>query len=210
MTQLTPAFKLTLLVSIGLHVAAIIQSGAFSSGHHQTDIDTRLNITLSPPTKDRTTSESLPKKPSRMKKDPQPVKKPSRPVKAQARELSEKKPVKPFKEALPQEVTQQRMRSGSVRSGISAEESYQSRLLRHLEQYKHYPFIARRRQLEGTASIRIAIAADGRLRDIECLAGSELFCEAAIQAARKAQPFPIPPTSLSDRTFNYAMEYKLR
>ncbi|MFP4610627.1 MAG: hypothetical protein ACLFQT_06355, partial [Thiohalophilus sp.] len=47
MSQLTPAFKLTLLVSIGLHVAAIIQPGSFSPGYHQTDVDTRLNITLS-------------------------------------------------------------------------------------------------------------------------------------------------------------------
>lgn len=210
MTQLTPVFKLTLLVSIGLHLAAIIQSGSLSPGHHQTDVDTRLNITLSPETEKQATSDSLPEKTSKPKTNPEPVKSPNKPVKARANELSEKKPVKPFKEALPQEVAQQRMQSGSVRSGISAEASYQSRLLRHLEQYKHYPFMARRRQLEGRASIHIEIAADGQLRNIECLAGSDLFCEAAIQAARKAQPLPAPPASLPDRTFNYAMEYKLR
>ncbi|TDY04241.1 cell envelope integrity protein TolA [Thiohalophilus thiocyanatoxydans] len=221
MTQLTPAFKLTLLLSIGLHIGVMIQPGTLSPGHHQTEVNTRLNIRLNPVVAPRLRSEPLAKNPAKPKTKqekqqtkPSPVTetlaKPDTPTKPDDEVPAEEKPTKLFKEARPQEMEQQRRQRGDVRSGISADESYQSRLLRHLEQYKHYPFMARRRQLEGRAAIRLMIATDGQIRDIECLEGNELFCEAAIQAARKAQPLPAPPASLSDRTFNYTMEYKLR
>lgn len=214
MTQLTPVFKLMLLVSLGLHLVAIIESGYFSSGHHQQNIDTRLNITLSQTTEPEPATDAVPEKSPPKKADAQPAEAPRRDpapaAKVKRDEARQKKPVKPYREALPQQKEQQRQKMGDTRSGMAMEESYKTRLLRHLEQYKHYPFVARRRQLEGQASIRIVLGTDGRLQDIECLDGNDLFCEAAIHAAREAQPFPPPPAALTSREFQYAMEYRLR
>lgn len=214
MTQLTPVFKVMLLVSLGLHLVAIIESGYFSPGHHQQNVDSRLNITLSQTADPKSKPEAVPENPIRNKTDVQSIQppgpKPAPATKIERDETRQRQPVKPYREAVPQPKEQQRQKMGDTRSGVTVEESYHSRLLRHLEQYKHYPFVARRRQLEGQASIRILLGANGRLQNIECLSGNDLFCEAAIDAAREAQPFPTPPASLPDRTFNYAMEYKLR
>ncbi len=213
MTQLTPVFKLMLLVSLGLHLVAIIESGYFSPGHHQQNLDTRLNITLSQSAEPKPEADATPEKVSRKKAETQPAKPSPNPdpaTKIEPDEVRQKEPVKPYREPLPQQNEQQRQKLGDTRSGVAVEESYKTRLLRHLEQYKHYPFIARRRQLEGQVSIRIELKTDGRLLNIECLSGNDLFCEAAIHAAREAQPFPQPPASLSGKAFEYAMEYKLR
>lgn len=214
MAQLTPAFKLMLIASIGLHLVAIIESGYLSRGHHQKNVNTRLNITLSQPDESRTQVNPMPEKVVQKKMKPKPdapdEPKPEPEAKTERIEPRQKKPVKPRKKVLPQQEEQQRKEMGGNRSGIKLKESYQSKLLRHLEKFRHYPFMARRRQLEGRVLIRITLTAGGQLRDIECLEGNKLFCKAAIQAARKAQPFPSPPASLPDKTFNYAMEYKLR
>lgn len=209
MTLITPAFKLTLLLSLGLHLAAFLQYGDRVRGFHQDNVNSRLNVTLS--LSSRTDSMQDNDRPS------SPVNKPPEKKQRQEKSLNQSSEQKIRKVAevsrptrFDQPAGELRQMAGDMKAGMLQDENYQSRLLRHLEQYKHYPFMARRRQLEGRASMRIAIAADGELRDIECLTGNDLFCEAAIRAARDAQPFPPPPTSLSDRVFNYAMEYKLR
>lgn len=209
MTLITPAFKLTLLLSLGLHLAAFVQYGDHTQGFHQDNVNSRLNVTLSPSS--RTDS---------MSDNDQPSESADKPPKKKLREekslnqSSEQKIRKVADVSRPtrfdQPAGELRQMAGDMQAGMLQDENYQSRLLRHLEQYKRYPFMARRRQLEGRASMRIAIAADGELRDIECLTGNDLFCDAAIRAARDAQPFPPPPTSLSDKAFDYAMEYKLR
>ncbi|WP_310694495.1 TonB family protein [Thiohalophilus sp.] len=214
MAQLTPAFKLMLIVSIGLHLVAIIESGYLSSGHHQKNVNTRLNITLSQPDESRTQVNPMPEKIVQKKMKPKPnaqnEPKPEPEAKTERIERRQEKPVKPRKKVLPQQEEQQRKEMGGNRSGIQQKESYHNQLLRHLEQFRHYPFMARRHQLEGRVLIRITLTAAGQLRNIECLEGNKIFCEAAIRAAREAQPFPPPPTSLSDKAFEYAMEYKLR
>lgn len=208
MSQLTPAFKLTLLFSIGLHLAAFLQAGGSSAGFHQANVSSTLNISLKPVTRSR---------PNQQKSENGELKTQNRPT----QKVAQNKPVQKHPETKKLALTEQpaspetqsgqiRQVAGETRTGAVNEDAYRKQLLRHLEQYKHYPFIARRRQLEGQTSIRIAITDDGRLRDIECLAGNDLFCQAAIQAAREAQPFPTPPASLSNREFQYAMEYRLR
>ncbi|MDY6979086.1 MAG: TonB family protein [Pseudomonadota bacterium] len=214
MAQLTPAFKLMLIVSIGLHLVAIIESGSLSPGRHPENINTRMNITLSQPKKANTPTNPMPEKVVQKKITQEPnlrnEPKPEPVAKTERIEAQQEKPVKPRKKVLPQQEEQQRQKMGSNHRGIKQKESYQNHLLRHLEQFRHYPFMAQRRQLEGRVLIRITITGEGRLRNIECLEGSKLFCKAAIQAARNAQPFPRPPTSLSGKAFKYAMEYKLR
>lgn len=212
MSQLTPAFKLTLLLSFGVHLATFIQIGGTDSGYHPQTVNTRFSITLLPSrnaTGDKTTrtntANPVAKQASRSRK---PASKPvSQTVGTEKSESST-----PSRFDLPgpstdSRVSQAKQVSGKPRAGLFARKTYREQLLRHLEKFKYYPFVARRRGLQGAVRMQIAVNRQGELRSVNCLSAASIFCHAAAESAHQAQPLPEPPQS--PYQLEYMMEYKL-
>ena len=67
-----------------------------------------------------------------------------------------------------------------------------------IERHKKYPLSARTRQIEGRTTVRFVILTDGRVLDIKVVrrSRSSALDRAAINAIKKASPFPIPPAYL--------------
>jgi protein TonB len=67
-----------------------------------------------------------------------------------------------------------------------------------IENHKQYPEAARRRRIEGRATLRFTIASNGKVRDVKVIkrAGSRTLNEAAVLAVSGASPFPEPPAYL--------------
>ena len=63
--------------------------------------------------------------------------------------------------------------------------------VRRVEEYKEYPYIARKRGQTGTATVRVAIAADGSLSDATLVSSSGVkrLDEAALALVASACPF---------------------
>jgi protein TonB len=80
------------------------------------------------------------------------------------------------------------------------EADYVGTLLGWLERYKDYPRAARLRRIEGTAVVRLAILADGRVGSLSLARGSghPVLDDAAIEMVRRAAPLPRPPAGPID------------
>jgi len=201
-SPLTSTFKLTLLASVAIHTAAFLQWGGAQHGFHDESSDSTLNIRLSRVTNAPVhTQQTVPDQKTKPKtttaQTPQP------------------NPEKQHNNNQIKSVTQQnqsgalRKTQGNTQSGIEVQQQYIEQLLRHLDRYKTYPFIAQRRQLEGAVTMKIRLDNNGRLLQVHCLTGNVLFCKAASRTAREAAPMPQPPPNLTQRQFQYAMEYRL-
>jgi protein TonB len=212
MSQLTPAFKLTLLLSIGVHLGAFLQAGGNSSGFHEQNMETRLNITLNALSSSTQTELQERDRPEKNPVEKRPIRKV---IKTRTDQTQPKAVTLARQEPVPStspELQSGHIRqvTGAVQTGLFDEEQYRKLLLRHLEQYKHYPFVARRGHREGTATLEMILNPKGKLLTIKCLSGESLFCNAAIQSARNAEPLPAPPARSKSYAIQYAMVYRLR
>ncbi|SHF17925.1 outer membrane transport energization protein TonB [Desulfacinum infernum DSM 9756] len=72
---------------------------------------------------------------------------------------------------------------------------------RRIARHKHYPAAARRRQLEGRVTVRFAIRPDGSADGLKVVesSGVSVLDRAALEAVRRAAPFPGFPRQVSDR-----------
>ncbi len=75
---------------------------------------------------------------------------------------------------------------------------YFSVLLVRINQFKHYPESARARHIEGSVSLEFVLSEDGALETVEIIKSSchGLLDEAALDAIKKASPFPKPPSDI--------------
>ncbi len=87
----------------------------------------------------------------------------------------------------------------------AAMEAYQKLLVAWLEKHKYYPRRARRLRIEGEGWLRIRIDRAGRAQDIrlERTTGNRLLDRAALEIARRADPFPIMPEKDSRRELEF-------
>ncbi|MDY6881476.1 MAG: TonB family protein [Desulfatiglans sp.] len=76
--------------------------------------------------------------------------------------------------------------------------SYFDMVLRRIEYYKKYPDAARPTQAEGRTRIHFIIKQDGEVSSVDIIksAGNRALDQAAVDAVRKASPFPRPPAHL--------------
>jgi protein TonB len=64
-------------------------------------------------------------------------------------------------------------------------------ILARIEQHKRYPWLARRRGLEGEVELGFRVMPDGSVADLRVeRSGGALFDEAAMAAVREAAPLP--------------------
>jgi len=61
-----------------------------------------------------------------------------------------------------------------------------------IDRHKHYPYAARRQQVEGRVTVRFVIRPDGSVEGLQLVtkSGSSLLNEAALKAVMDASPFP--------------------
>lgn len=82
--------------------------------------------------------------------------------------------------------------------GTATLASYQAKLVAHLRRYRSYPDAARRRQLQGTASVSFTINGSGRVvsASLARSTGHAILDREAIAMVRRASPFPAIPSAL--------------
>lgn len=92
--------------------------------------------------------------------------------------------------------------TADVRTGASTVtgselSDFRTRLLRHIERYRHYPDEARRISVEGIAQVHFTMDHAGQVTSIwiETSSGSMLLDDAAVAAVRRATPLPAPPAT---------------
>ncbi|MET0084468.1 MAG: energy transducer TonB, partial [Sedimenticola sp.] len=67
---------------------------------------------------------------------------------------------------------------------------------RAIESKKFYPSAARRRGIEGSATLTFTVRCDGTTADIETSEGHKLLRRAAAKALKSAGVLPLPPRGL--------------
>jgi protein TonB len=89
--------------------------------------------------------------------------------------------------------------------------SYHAHLMRHIEEYKHYPRVARKRKIQGDISVMFTLLADGSIKNLAITGKRSALKKATEQAIQNAQPMPKPPGQLSmPMEITFKMNYSLR
>lgn len=75
---------------------------------------------------------------------------------------------------------------------------------RRIARHKDYPWVARRRHMEGRVTVRFAIYPDGSAQGLQVVqsSGFSPLDRAALEAVRKAAPFPGVPSQVRDGGVN--------
>jgi len=75
---------------------------------------------------------------------------------------------------------------------------YFSMVRMKIERHKKYPYVARKRQIEGRVRLRFVIKPDGTVSAVELLerCRHSILNEAALKAVKESSPFPTPPKHL--------------
>ncbi len=87
---------------------------------------------------------------------------------------------------------------------------YAKQLSAHFKKFKNYPPMARRLKLTGTVWIRIELRRDGTIISalIDKSSGHSILDDAALAAARSAQPLPPFPPQIAAQTRNIRIPYQ--
>ena len=88
--------------------------------------------------------------------------------------------------------------------------SYQALLMRHIEVYKNYPRIARKRHIEGKILVSFNLTQGGKIKNLSVNGKKSILKKASEQAINNALPMPSPPKSLSlPMNVKFYMDYFL-
>lgn len=98
--------------------------------------------------------------------------------------------------------------------GSAVRVRYEQLLHGWLARFKQYPMLARRRGIEGIASVRLRVDRRGRVlaRSVEKSTGERLLDDAAVEMTRRADPFPPLPGDYAGESFEFVapIEFRLR
>ena len=94
-------------------------------------------------------------------------------------------------------VTRKELSAAAREAGNAAVDNYKGKVRRKLSRARRYPAEARRQGLRGVAHVRFTVSSDGGLVSVSLTksAGSPILDEAALDAVRRAAPFPPIPES---------------
>lgn len=86
------------------------------------------------------------------------------------------------------------------RLASNARDSWQGRLLAHLEKHRRYPANARSGRIQGTAYVAFRMNRSGAVisASIQRSSGSSILDQAALATVRRAQPLPAIPADMPD------------
>ncbi|MEW8693218.1 MAG: TonB family protein [Candidatus Thiodiazotropha endolucinida] len=155
--------------------------------------------------------EPVVRKAIKPKSKPKPKKKPTIKKKSRSKPvprpvITETKPVAPPEE---QQVTRQPP-APRIQPTVDLREQYLAKLLAMIEAKKHYPTVARRRNLEGKIEVSFNLSCDGKVSKLTITGPHSLLRKAAGKAIDAAQPLPEPPSQVEcPMPIHYAMAYTL-
>lgn len=124
-------------------------------------------------------------------------------------ESSEK--TEPVRQVALQERAQGRQLSYSSDNMIQQErQKYLHQLMSHIESFKYYPRVARRRALEGEVKVSFMILGDGHYRQLSLDGRHSTLVKATRLALESAIPLPVPPKEIAlSRQIEFTMSYSL-
>ncbi len=97
-----------------------------------------------------------------------------------------------------------------IQPKVDLREQYLAKLLAMIEAKKHYPTVARRRNLEGKIEVSFNLSCDGKVSKLMITGPHSLLRKAAGKAIDSAQPLPEPPSQVEcPMPVRYAMAYTL-
>lgn len=131
----------------------------------------------------------LPEKPKKPKATPAPPKAAPAPSVAETEPSAEEAgPPRPATPGIPQG----KAASPAVSGTDDVVKLFLAQVRQRIDRFKHYPYAARRRQVEGRVTVRFVIHPDGTVDGLQVIksSASSLLDEAAVKAVRDAAPFP--------------------
>lgn len=131
----------------------------------------------------------LPKKPKKPKATPAPPKAAPAPSMAQTDPSAEEAgPARQASFGIPQG----KAASPAVGGTDDAVKLFLAQVRQRIDRFKHYPYAARRRQVEGRVTVRFVIHPDGTVAGLQVVksSASSLLDDAAVKAVQDAAPFP--------------------
>ena len=198
----------SLAVHAGLFFNAGSKLGMEDAQTANIPMTTRLNFTQEP--KPQPVEEI---KPEPVKPKPKPKPKPIKP-----KPVEQEKTIPP--ELEPEPVQQQLVKQqpkGQATNQVNAlfikqqKQIYMHELLTHIEGYKFYPRVARRRGIEGEIKVSFTLLANGKLQDLQVDGDQSVLLSAAQQAMEDAVPLPLPPASMTlPRRIDISIVYSLK
>ena len=92
-------------------------------------------------------------------------------------------------------------------SSLLSEQLYISRLKRWLQPYVKYPRRALERDREGTTRLAVRIGRDGEVQSIQIVeeSGHSILDKEAMQAIKRASPFPTMPDEVKGDSFSFTL-----
>lgn len=77
---------------------------------------------------------------------------------------------------------------------------YLNLVRQEIDKHKRYPLLAKRRSLKGSVRLKFVILRNGRAKDIQVVqsSGYNILNEAALEAVKKANPFPPFPEEMEE------------
>lgn len=204
---------ITIMLSVMAHGALLFEFGGVSSAGKrpmaQASRMIYIQTRLSPLTEPAQPEVEQPEPPL----EPEPLIQPEDAGESKRLErIENKRIVKRAKSAIPGSTATQPaapLQHASIASIIETRRSYILQVLEKIEEQKSYPLKARRRRTSGSVALSIRISSAGMIEKLECMQGPASLCQAAVNAAEKAQPFAILPEGTNHLAFEYQMLYKL-
>lgn len=90
-------------------------------------------------------------------------------------------------------------------------EHYLGQLMAHIEKFKFYPRAARRRGIQGDATVSFKLGQMGEVTELIISSDYGILKQAATEAIKSALPLPLPPQGASfSRQFKFNMRYTLK
>ncbi len=94
-------------------------------------------------------------------------------------------------------------------------QQYAAIIRARIESSKHYPAQARRLRIEGTTILKFVISGKGKLINVKIIksSGKQILDKAALEAVKKAAPFPEAPPPFyykKEITFTIAINFRLK
>ncbi len=219
--------SITVLIALALHGGIAMWAAALPSpAPYQPPPPLRISMLATPAEKtvesaaptpppepaQKPVERPVPPPPPPPKPKPKPVPKPeARKMPEPPQEPVAKKPVPPpapRPEPAPQPVqTTPPPAPPPVAVDAAATAKYEQMLVAWLEKHKKYPRRAKRLRIEGEGMLRILIDRAGRTRQItlEQRTGSRVLDKAALEMARRANPFPPIPETDPRQEFEFVV-----
>ncbi len=89
--------------------------------------------------------------------------------------------------------------------------SYLSLLMNHIEVYKHYPRVARKRKIQGDILVTFTLLKQGKITNLQVVGSKSILKRASMEAVNNALPLPTPPDELSlPMEIKFKMNYFLK